>query len=168
VHRVSLYADGLQTRFVIYTNKLIKRNKAMKSLFGSMIFLVVGVVLLAIAAPLYFTEQAFLTHSIMATGTVVDFRVDETEDPPSYCPIVEFSTQDGRTVRFNTEVCTSPSSKKIGDPVEVIYDPRNPKSVQTASFWGEYIWPLALGLVGLPFLIIGLLGLIAIKLKPTG
>jgi hypothetical protein len=128
---------------------------------GYMILGVLGILLLAIAIALFFAENAFLARSISATGTVVDFHVDNTDEPPSYCPIVEFATQDGRTVRYETEVCTSPRSKNIGDPVEVKYDPQNPKSVQTASLWGEYIWPLVLGLVGLPFFAAGLWGLVS-------
>ena len=70
--------------------------------------MILGVLLLAIAAPLYFMEQAFLARSITATGAVIDVQVDDIENLPSYWPIIEFTTQDGRTVRYDIDVCKSP------------------------------------------------------------
>ncbi len=116
----------------------------------------VGLILVAIAAFLFFKEQSFLSTAEEATGKVTKFDVITDSDGESVCPLIEFTTKRGQLVRFEGDVCSSPPNFKIGDPENVIYDPQNPGNVQTKGFVSEYLASIILSGIGLIFWCIGL------------
>lgn len=130
-----------------------------------LIFGGLGALLLAIAALLYFREQAFLSSAETATGTVSDFDISSSDDSTTYCPVIEFRTKRGENVRYFGNVCSSPPSYDIGQKVEVIYDPENIKHVQMNGFWSKYVGVFVLAVIGLPFFLLGAWGLMQGKAK---
>lgn len=128
-----------------------------------LIFGGIGACLLGIAALMYFNEQSFLDRAEHATGTVVD--LDRSDG--AFCPVIDFTTRDGQQVRYFGNVCTSPPAYDLGDQVELLYDPENIKNVQMNGFWSQYVGEVVLGAIGLPFLLIGLWGLVAGRAKGT-
>jgi hypothetical protein len=118
----------------------------------------IGAILLVIGAILFLQERSFLAAAETATGTVTDFDLSSDSDNSySYCPVINFATKSGQKVEYHANVCSAPPAYDVGDHVQVIYDPENPRKVQMDSFWGKYVGPLVLLLVGGPFLLIGLL-----------
>jgi hypothetical protein len=116
---------------------------------GILVFGGVGAILLAIDAFWIVTEQNFLHRAATVTGTVVDMDMSDS----SYCPKIDFTAPDGTKVLFFGNMCSSPPAYNIGDHVQLLMGPKNPKNVQMKNFWGEYTGPLILMAVGLPFLL---------------
>jgi hypothetical protein len=130
-----------------------------------LIFGGVGALLLLIAGILYFREQAFLSRAETVTGTVSDFEISSSDDSNSYCPVIDFRTRRGESVKYFANVCSSPPSFDIGEKVEVVYDPENIKHVQMNGFWSKYVGVFVLAAIGLPFFLIGAWGLLPGKAK---
>jgi hypothetical protein len=128
------------------------------------IVIIIGLVLLGIGALLFWREQTFLSKAELVTGTVVDLDYSSSSDGGgSYCPVIEFTTQNGQAVRYYGNVCTNPPSYDLGDKQEVLYDPENIDRVQMNGFWSKYVGPFVFAVIGLPFFILGLLSLIPRK-----
>jgi len=134
--------------------------------FG-MIFIGIGGLLLAIAAFVFFREQAFLGRAQTVTGTVSDFDVSNSEDSNSYCPVIDFRTRNGESVEYHANVCSAPPAFDIGDKVEVVYDPEDIRHVQMNGFWSKYVGPVVLAAIGLPFFLWGARGMAPAKPKSS-
>jgi hypothetical protein len=127
----------------------------------SLIFGGLGVLLLLIAGVVYLGEANFLRRAEPATGTVVElFRSIHDEGGNSYCPVFQFTTREGHVVSYRGNVCASPPAYKVGDRVELFYDPADLNHVQMNSFWSKYVGVFVLGVIGAPFTLLGLISLI--------
>jgi len=73
-----------------------------------------------------------------------------------FYPIVEFRTADGRIIRFEGSTGSNPPAHRVGDQVQVRYDPQSPESavIDSWDLWLPSI--LFIGIGGL-FALIGLL-----------
>jgi hypothetical protein len=121
----------------------------------------IGVLLLGIAGVLYLREQSFLARAETATGMVVDLDLSSSSDNSSaYCPVIEFETHAGESVRYYGNVCTNPPSYDIGAQVDVLYDPQNIRKVQMTGFWSQYTGVFVLSVIGIPFLLFALWGVL--------
>lgn len=120
----------------------------------------IGAILLAIAGVVYFREAGFLNSAEKATGTVTDYNLSSSDNGgTTYCPVIEFTTANGEPVKFYGNVCSSPASYKIGEKVDVLYDPQDITQVQMSSFWAQYTGVIVLSCIGLPFFLLGISGL---------
>lgn len=122
---------------------------AVLAIFGGMglAFLIWGLAWGARRVSLYRT-------GLPTTGTVVEFEqgevADDEEGPrPSYYPVVEFQTPDGRTFRFRGSTGSSSPEFSIGARVAVRYDPRQPNRAQLTKFSHFWLGPLLLTVGGL-------------------
>jgi hypothetical protein len=76
-------------------------------------------------------------------GVVVDLQ-KRTFTPGSggvYCPTVEFTAPSGETIRFESSFGTMPASHKIGQSVNVKYDPNDPHKAEVDSGYGQWLYP---------------------------
>lgn len=127
-----------------------------------LIFGGVGFLLLVLAAVVFVGEAAFLNRAKTVVGTVGElYKSIHDEGGNSYCPVFRFTTQDGRTVNYRSNVCASPPAYKIGDKVDLYYDPENINEVQMNDFWSKYAGVFVLAVVGMPFSLAGLVALVA-------
>jgi hypothetical protein len=129
------------------------------------IFLAVGLGCLTGAAFVYRHAQAFAGRAERAEGRIVDVvyrsaRAGERQG--TYTSVFRFTTRDGRTLQARASVAGSSARHRVGDPVSVLYDPRDPQEAMVDSFVDRYfllIVLLPLGLVftafGAPMLVIG-------------
>lgn len=112
----------------------------------------VGGSLLLFAIYLYSDVSAFINLSERTTGEVV--RLDERWDTDSdgarskaYYP--EFSYKvEGRNYSVVSNSGSNPSSFRIGEQVEVLYNPNNPIEGRINSFLQLYIMPFCFGIMG--------------------
>ena len=120
-----------------------------------LIFGFTGFVMIIIGAFLVVNEQLFLGNVEKTTGRVTGFDVSTDSDGgDSYCPVVEFTTRAGQTVSYDSNFCSAPPAYSVGQQVNMIYDPRNPKNAQLQGFFEAYTAPLVVG--GLGFLFFGI------------
>jgi hypothetical protein len=72
-----------------------------------------------------------------------------------YYPVVEFRTQAGKMVRFESELGFYPARHKPGQTVSVWYDPADPERAMLDLAAAKWTAPLALGVFGAIAVIIG-------------
>jgi hypothetical protein len=74
---------------------------------------------------------------------------DEESPRPSYYPVVEFQTPDGRGFRFRGSTGSSSPEFAIGAEVGLRYNPHNPDQAQLTKFSHFWLGPLLLAVGGL-------------------
>lgn len=84
-----------------------------------------------------------------------DDRSNAREMEVSYYPVVEFTTQQGETIRFRGSTGSAVPDYEVGTPVEVLYDPRNPYGAQMADFSQLWLGPAVVTGAGLIAFIMG-------------
>ncbi|MGQ9548509.1 MAG: DUF3592 domain-containing protein [Roseiflexus sp.] len=94
-------------------------------------------------------------------GRVVESkRVEKYDDDGTsvvFHAVVEFSTFEGETIRFQSSVGTNPPLHRVGDQVKVLYKPSNPQNAVFDSFWHLWFMPtLVCGIGGIMILFTGL------------
>lgn len=95
-----------------------------------------------------------LGRAARALGEVIEMRTDSSgsENTFSY-PLVRFQTRTGATVTFEASIREEPPAHKVGDRVDVFYEPDHP---ETADIVGtETKGYVLLLLLSVPFLLIG-------------
>ena len=78
-----------------------------------------------------------------ATGTVVENEPFDGAEGRTYSPIVEFEA-DGRAVRFEGQNSSDPPVYRVGQRVEVLYDPARPEAARINNFYELWLAPLLL------------------------
>jgi hypothetical protein len=111
-------------------------------IFG-IVFLVAGLAWLG-------QEIRFGWAAQSASGTIVEVRARESAEGPEFYPVVEFAAPDGRVIRFEG-VSTSPPPV-AGTPVNVLYDPAQPKNARINSFVQRWLLGAVFALIGAVFL----------------
>jgi len=96
---------------------------------------------------------------VSATGRVVDLvkRVMKAGSAGVYCPVVEFITPGGETVRFESEFGTMPASHQVGQSVKIRFDATDPQKAEVDSAVSRWLIPGCMIVMGLAFLGMGLL-----------
>ncbi|OGF05363.1 MAG: hypothetical protein A2273_04435 [Candidatus Edwardsbacteria bacterium RifOxyA12_full_54_48] len=120
------------------------------------LFLFGGLGLASLTAGLVWGAKraALFRTGLIAQGRVVAMHqgevVDDEESPrPSYYPMVEFRTPDGRSFQFKGSTGSSSPEFTIGAEVEVRYNPQKPQQAQLAKFSHFWLGPLLLTIGGL-------------------
>jgi len=121
----------------------------------------IGFFLLAWAAFAYAQTAYFVSRAQETTGTIVALvlSTDPDNNANFYCPEVSYVTQSGQTVHFDANVCSTASTYKVGDELELYYNPANPQEAQIKSFGAQYLVAASLVISGLPISLAGLLGM---------
>ncbi len=80
-----------------------------------------------------------------ATGIVIDNDYQTSPDPDdpareagAYFPVVKFSSSQGGNTTFTDGVGSIPPDYEIGDSVEILYNPQNPREAKIKSW--KRIW----------------------------
>lgn len=90
-----------------------------------------------------------------AAGTVVELVPRGGGSSPRYRARVEFATSTGAHVRFLSSVSSNPPPAKLGEHVDVRYDPDDPHDATINSYWQVWFLPTLLAIIGAPFLLVG-------------
>jgi hypothetical protein len=92
-----------------------------------------------------------------ATGVVVDVvkRVFNPGSAGVYCPVIEFVTPSGQTVRFESQFGTMPASHHSGQQIAIAYDPGEPQKAEVDSTASRWLVPGCTLGIGLAFMFIG-------------
>ncbi|MDR3660453.1 MAG: DUF3592 domain-containing protein [Mycobacterium sp.] len=119
------------------------------------VFLTLGLSL-AIAAGVC---AAFVAHDFStdnhADGTVVELVPSGHGSSPRYRARVEFTTSTGAQIRFLSSVSSNPPPAKLGEHVDIRYDPNDPHDATIDSYWQVWFLPTLLGIISAPFLLVG-------------
>ena len=105
-------------------------------------------IFLGIAGLWAFASISRLSGQSTARGVVVDIEVDSDSDGTTYRSVIEFQTDSGETVRFTSRLGTS-SRADLGDPIDVLYDPADPRGATEKTFPNLWLFPMIFGGIGL-------------------
>ena len=117
------------------------------------VFLVVGIGMLVGFSLTYRQSRALVAGAERSDGEVVDVEYNRRpgDSTGMYCPVFQFMTKDGRTIRVTSKIRSSSPSFHRGDKVTVLYDPKNPDNAAIQSFLDLYFMPMVFGLIGVGF-----------------
>lgn len=121
----------------------------------SVIFLVIGLGMLAGGVAIWYSHAQFAAHASRADGVVTDLSYHSSSKGGTYYPLVQFTAADGRVVHITGSTGSNPSSYSRGDHVTVLYDPHSPEHAELDTFTDKWLAPLILGGMGLVFSLIG-------------
>ncbi|HRO62988.1 DUF3592 domain-containing protein [Thermomonas sp.] len=128
--------------------------------------------LFLLASPVYFGIPAyFVWHDAMfirsgqsAQGVVVGYEAqDILRGGQRYCAIIEFTHQEA-TVRFTDDWChRSQTDFRQGTRVPVVFNPDDPSDAQIDDSRPLFRSSLIVGILTVPWLLVGIFGLITLK-----
>jgi hypothetical protein len=98
----------------------------------------------------YFKQKSQMESRVLATGTVVELVHRATTGGRSgiFCPVVEFGVPSGQKIRFTSDFGSRPAGHKIGQSVNVRYDPADPQKAEIESGMTTWLTPLILVFMG--------------------
>lgn len=135
----------------------------------SVLFVVIGVVLLGCGIFLFLRQRARTAQSILAEGVVIELlrqraegeylRVKtaqgvKTEKKYLLRPVVRFQTQSGHTIQFSPSIAIRPAPYQVGERVSVLYLTNNPQQAQINRF--VYLWFYVIILIFFGFFMLGM------------
>ena len=117
-----------------------------------LIWIGISLVCLVLGLGNYFQERDFLARAELDAGTITAYELHVRNDGKSeYCPRIEFTTKAGDPVAVQGSDCPNrPDKSKIGQQVQVYYDPKNPDSYEEKTTFTGYDG-LIFGLIGAAF-----------------
>jgi hypothetical protein len=115
-----------------------------------------GVALLGVSLAIYGRRQKFRARARRAEGLVVGSAGHAGfHSGMLKFPVVEFETESGRLVEFQSSVGSNPPMYRVGQRVSVLYDPDDPKQASIDSFVSRWLAILVPGCMGGIFLFLG-------------
>jgi high-affinity Fe2+/Pb2+ permease len=114
-------------------------------------FGIVAVGLLVGAIWVFVKQQRTMNDREQTTGTVVDLVSRTTASARSsiICPVVEFTAPSGEKIRFTSDFGSLPASHKVGQTVNLRYDPVDPHQAEIDSTMNRWLVPAILVFIGL-------------------
>lgn len=109
---------------------------------------VLGIVLLVMAAYLFWSTKLFISRAMVTQGVVVENVRNYSDDSYTYSPVIQFNTEDGRNVEFKSKMGSSSPTYSVGEKVEIFYEPNEPEHAKINSFMSLYFFPTILGVMG--------------------
>jgi hypothetical protein len=119
------------------------------------VYLVIGIGLFGGGIYSFLSTRDFIGEAATTGGVVIDLeRERDADGNDSYYPRVQFETN-GRSYQFRGQVGSGRGTFKVGEQVEVLYDPADPYHARINSFLQLWFFPLFLGGMGVVFTAIG-------------
>lgn len=121
-----------------------------------MIFMSIGTIMLAVVAYLLVSNYQFMQRAQSVKGKVIDYQSYQSRDRDSnsstsmYTPTYQYAYK-GKLYTHISTTSTSSKDYEIGDPVEILIDPEDPKEILINSFMVKWFLPLLLGFMGTLF-----------------
>ena len=118
-------------------------------MIASIILGFVGVVLLGIAFFLWTRTREFVATARPVKGTVIRL-VRDSEGASA--PVFKFVASNGDAIEKHDTMYSNPPAHKVGDVVDILYDPNNPQGARVAKSSNLYFAPILLAVMGVVFL----------------
>ncbi|MCS7222735.1 MAG: DUF3592 domain-containing protein [Anaerolineae bacterium] len=133
-------------------------KNAISGLWGGPLIALIGGGILFLGIQWRANTQAFVASAARAEGRVVELavetRVEEGQEKRLFYPVVEFTTEDGRVIRFREGTGSNPPSHQVGDTVQVLYNPQVPEDARLEG-WSLWIGPTLVLAFGTLFIFLG-------------
>lgn len=140
--------EAYEKNFDKAANVLGKVGRGANHLYNGCLLLFVNLFFGAFC--LWGTYMAFNAYKLGASGETTAGIVVELEESSMpeggccvYSPIIEFQAN-GQRYTFNGDVATNPPTYKVGEAVQVLYDPADPNTAQINKWSERWLTPLIL------------------------
>lgn len=121
------------------------------------VFAGMGLIFLAIGLHEGFERFVDSKSEIITIGTVVEVSFSQDREGKAQSqPVVEFNDQQGRQIKFISNVSTSPSVYSTGETVAVRYNPEHPEDARINDALHNWMFLSIFSFVGTIFLFLGL------------
>jgi len=110
--------------------------------YRAVILFISGTIVLLFAGFLGFQQLNLLSKSKTVEGTITDNYLEVNHihsNLADYYPVVTFTTPDGKDHSFQSEVGSDPAEFKIGQHVNVYYQPSDPDNKAQINSWYD-LW----------------------------
>ena len=119
----------------------------------------------------YFSQKRKMEDRVAVVGTVVELTTRATARSGIICPVVEFTAFSGEKIKFTSEFGSRPAGYKVGQSVNVRYDPVDTQNAEIESTMNLWLVPLILVFMGviaccLTVAFLGIYGLGASSFSP--
>lgn len=129
----------------------------MKNFPIKQIFLVAGILFVAVGLYLDHLAREFIKNSLRAKGEVIELKA-RPGDSWSKAPVVKFNTENDREIVFQSNNYSRPPAFEVGEKVGVLYTPDDPKaSARVDTFFSTRGVPMILYILGVFFIILGVI-----------
>lgn len=128
---------------------------AIMLLIGVLFFLI-GFAILGYGIVFYFRQRQRQSQWQTAVGVVVNLVKESTDDGYVYCPQIQFQTNSGQVSNFQSDFGSRPASHRVGERIEVFYNPLDPSQAQINSFMTTGMMTAIFFLIGAVFTGLGL------------
>ena len=132
----------------------MKRSGANVGRLVGLIFMSIGMVMLAVVVYLLYTHQQFEKNARTVKGTVVEFQSYESRNNNSsttmYTPVFEYELK-GKKYTYVSTSSSNIKEYEVGERLDILVDPENPAEVLVNSFMEKWFLPLLLGFMGTLF-----------------
>ena len=115
----------------------------------------VGILMVALGAFFYVRTKNFVSRSQEVKGTVTKLVYDSDSEGSGYYTVFQFTTLNGQINETTSNVRTNPASHKVGEVIDVLYDPANPKDARIKKTSTLYFVPMLVGGLGGVFFCMG-------------
>ena len=131
--------------------------------------IIIGAILLGFSLYSLISTSLFLKKAKKAEGIVLELIASkDSENETLYAPVFEFKDQSGQSYVIRSSTYTNDYVFKVGQKVEVLYDPSSPQKARINSFFNIWGFVVVLGGIGGVFFIVGVVLLKMKKVKGTG
>jgi Protein of unknown function (DUF3592) len=119
------------------------------------IFMVVGCIMLAIAAWIGVSNYKFAQRAIPIKGIVLNYssyesKSDDGRYTTMYTPTYQYQFE-GKTYTYTSSTSSSSQEYDVNEAVDVLVDPQEPSEVLIDSFWERWFVVILLGGMGTLF-----------------
>lgn len=121
-----------------------------------LIFIVVGVLLLAGALVSLRGRLTFLKSGERVLGTVVQLVEKKDDEGTWYVPVFDISGGQFDTITHRHDTTSSSAEWQLGEKAAFIFEPGKPDTLRFLSYWEIFGWSLSLLAVGIDLLLIGI------------
>lgn len=111
----------------------------------------VAFIMVTLALFFLFRTRSFISKSRQTRGTVTQMVYESGTEGGGYLPIFRFRTLDGQEIEAKSNLATNPPQFKVGQVIDVLYDPDNPSQARIKKWHNLYFVPTLLGFLGLLF-----------------
>ncbi|MFH1185490.1 MAG: DUF3592 domain-containing protein [Chloroflexota bacterium] len=122
------------------------------STFGLVAGLIGGLLVL-LAVFFYMRTRSFIGRAKEAKGTVIQMvyrrNSSDSDSGGGYSAVYQFRTLDGQTIAKQDSLSSNPPRFKVGQQIDVLYEPGDPNKAQINNWMSLYFLPALLGGLGL-------------------
>ncbi len=122
------------------------------SIIPTIFLIIAGIGLIYWSYTAYKEKNALKVMGITTQGKVIEI----SENGIYKAPIIEFYTEDSVKSLFKSELEVSDDRYKVGDVVEVIYNPGDPTQAEINGFAERNFRHLFLGILGFALILLGI------------